>query len=74
MPRSSASSPSTEKRSAWRKLEESGLSAELLEPFRIRTLPTEHSRIQIRFDGRKIFEIRWDRTGSFKAVHFEPGE
>jgi hypothetical protein len=55
-------------------LEESGLSADLVEPFRAWALPTEHSRIQIRFDGRKVFDIKWDRAGSFKTVHFEPGE
>jgi hypothetical protein len=58
----------------WRKFEEDGLSAELLEPFRAAALSTEYSQIQIRFDGRKVFEIRWDRAGSFKATHFEPGE
>ena len=47
---------------------------ELLEPFRATALSTEYSQIQIRFDGRKVFDIRWDRAGSFKAVHFEPGE
>ncbi len=57
-----------------RVLEEGDLSAELIAPFRAWALPTEYSRIQIRFDGRKVFEIRWDRAGSFKAVHFEPGE
>ena len=46
---------------------------ELLEPFRATALSTEYSQIQIRFDGRKVFDIRWDRAGSFKAVHFEPG-
>lgn len=55
-------------------LEEGGLTAELIAPLRSSALPTEHSRIQIRFDGRKVFDIRWDRAGSFKAIHFEPGE
>jgi hypothetical protein len=35
--------------------------------------PNEHSQIQVRFNGRKVLEIRWDRAGAFKAVHFEPG-
>lgn len=56
-----------------RVLEDGELSAELLEPYRPMALPTECSQIQIRFDGRKVLDIRWDRTGSFKAVHFEPG-
>jgi hypothetical protein len=55
-------------------LEEGGLSADLLAPFRAWALPSEYSQIQIRFDGRKVFEIRWDRAGAFKAIHFEPGE
>ena len=54
--------------------EQDGLSAELIAPFRAWALPTEHSQLQIRFDGRKVFDIRWDSAGSFKAVHFEPGE
>lgn len=55
-------------------LEEDGLSAELIAPFRAWARPTEYSQIQIRIDGRKVFDIRWDSTGSFKAIHFEPGE
>jgi hypothetical protein len=51
----------------WRKLEESRLSAELLEPFRASALSTEHSQIQIRFDGRKVLDILWDSAGS-KAI------
>lgn len=58
----------------WRRLEDGGLSAELLEPFRQAALLTDHSQIQIRYFGRKVLDIRWDRAGSFKAVHFEPGE
>jgi hypothetical protein len=53
---------------------EGGLSAELMAPFRAWARPTEYSQIQIRIDGRKVLDIRWDRAGSFKAVHFEPGE
>lgn len=47
---------------------------ELLEPFRASALPTEYARIQIRFYGRKVLDIRWDRAGSFKAIHFQPDE
>ena len=58
----------------WRTFEDGRLTAELLAPRRTGAPPTEHSRIEIRFAGRKVFEIRWDRAGSFKAIHFEPGE
>jgi hypothetical protein len=50
------------------------LNMELLIPFRPGAQPTEYSSILIR-DGRlKVFEIRWDNTGSFKVVTFKPGE
>jgi hypothetical protein len=55
-------------------LEEGGLPAELIAPFRAWALPTEYSQIEIRFDGRKVLDIRWDCAGSFKAVHFEHGD
>jgi hypothetical protein len=42
-----------------RRFDEDGLTAELVVP-RADALPTEFSRIQIRADGRKVFEIRWD--------------
>jgi hypothetical protein len=61
-------------RKQMRVFEEDGLSAELLEPFRGGASPNEHSQIQVRFNGRKVLEIRWDRAGAFKSIHFEPGE
>jgi hypothetical protein len=57
-----------------RLFEEGSLSAELLAPFRTWADATEHSRIQIRFDGRKVFDIRWDRAGLFTCARYEPGE
>jgi hypothetical protein len=58
----------------WRKLDESGLSFGLLEPFRAFVLPTRAFAKSDRFDGRNIFDIRWDRAGSFNTIYFEPGE
>lgn len=49
------------------------LSAELLEPFRPTALPTERFQIY-RYIGRRVLDIRWDRAGSFKAIHFQLGE
>jgi hypothetical protein len=56
------------------RLEEYGIWAELLMPFRPWALPTEHFRIEIRFDGRRVFDIRWDRAGMFRCATYEPGE
>jgi hypothetical protein len=57
-----------------RKFDEDGLIAELVVPFRPQALPTEYSRIQIRADGRKVFDIRWDSAKSFSVVTYEPGD
>lgn len=29
---------------------------------------------KLRLHGAKVFEIRWDKTGFFKIVHYEPGD
>jgi hypothetical protein len=50
------------------KFKEDGLSAELLEPFRSGALLPEHSQIWIRYFGRKVLDIRWDRASSVRAV------
>ena len=55
-------------------LDEDGLAAELIVPFRPQALPFEFSRIQIRAAGRKVFEIRWDGAKNFKLVTYEPGD
>jgi hypothetical protein len=55
------------------KHEEDGTSIELAAPFRPYARPDEFSRIQIRVNGEKVFEIRWDKAGSFKVVHFDQG-
>jgi hypothetical protein len=54
--------------------DEDGLSAELIVPFRAHALPNEFSRIKIRADGRKIFEVRWDGARNFSVVTYEPGD
>jgi hypothetical protein len=54
-------------------LDEDGLTAELIVPFRAHATPTEFSRIQIRVGGRKVFEIRWDGAKHFRIVAYEPG-
>ena len=36
--------------------------------------PTDFSEIEVHAHGRKVLEIRWDSTGFFKAVTYEPGE
>jgi hypothetical protein len=57
-----------------RKFDYDWLFMELLTPFRAGALPTEYSSIEIRHGRLKVFEIRWDKTGSFKIVTFKPGE
>jgi hypothetical protein len=57
-----------------RTLEDGSLSFELLMPHGASALPTEFSQIEIRVDGRKVFDIRWDRTGFFKTILYEQGE
>lgn len=46
----------------------------LLTLFRPGALPTEYSSIEIRHGRLKVFEVRWDKTGSFKLVTFKPSE
>lgn len=55
-------------------LDEDGLAAELIVPSRPHALPNEFSRIQIRAEGRKVFEIRWDGTKNLRVVTYEPGD
>jgi hypothetical protein len=50
-------------------LDEDGLSAELVVPFRSHALPNEFSRIY----GREVFDIRWDRAKNFRFVTYVPG-
>lgn len=56
-----------------RELTERRIVIELYYPFRPTARPDEFSRLQIRVHGHKVFEIRWDKTGYFKVVAFEPG-
>jgi hypothetical protein len=53
-------------------LDEDGLTAELIVPFRPHALPNEFSRIQIRADGRKVFEIRWDGARNVRVFIMTP--
>ena len=57
-----------------RMFNEDGLTAELVVPFRPHALPNEFSRIQIRADGRKVFEIRWDGARNFRLITYVPGD
>ena len=57
-----------------RKFDYDWLFMELLTPFRAGAQPTEYSSIEIRHGRLKVFEIRWDKAGSFKVVMFKPGE
>ncbi len=50
------------------------LSIDWLTPHPRSVDPPDFSEIELRAHGRKVLVIRWDRAGSFKAAHFEPGE
>jgi hypothetical protein len=54
--------------------EDSGIAIELVAPFRPHARPDEFSRLRIRVHGEKVFEIRWDKAGAFKVVHFDQGD
>jgi hypothetical protein len=51
-----------------RKRDEGWLSVELVTPHPRSTNPTDFSELEVRASGRKVLEIRWDNTGSFKVV------
>lgn len=55
-----------------RAYERGSLAVQFYEPFRAHALPTEFSRIVIRYSGRRVFEIRWTEARDFKALAFEP--
>jgi hypothetical protein len=57
-----------------RDVEERGIAIELLAPFRTYARPDEFSRLRISVHGEKVFEIRWDKAGGFKVVHFDQGD
>ncbi|TQF28857.1 hypothetical protein UNPA324_03740 [Bradyrhizobium sp. UNPA324] len=56
-----------------REFARSGLSGSLLTPFRPTRLD-EFSRIEIRYLGRKVLDIRWSKAGDFQLIVYEPGE
>ena len=41
---------------------------------RKQAIPSEFSRIQIPFEGRRVFDIRWDGAKNFSVVTYEPGD
>lgn len=57
-----------------RTFNEGGFIIELAEPFRAAALPTEYSSLLIRYRHSKVLEIRWDKTGLFKVLRYEPGD
>jgi hypothetical protein len=56
-----------------RQRDEGSLCIDLLEPHPRSTDPTDFSELELRAHGRKVLVIRWDSTGFFKAVTYEPG-
>ena len=46
---------------------ETRIAIELAAPFRPYARPEELSRLRIRIHGERVFEIRWDKAGSFSA-------
>jgi hypothetical protein len=57
-----------------RELSEDGIAIELAAPFRPYARPDEFSRLRIRVHGEKVFEIRWDKAGGFKVIHYDQGD
>ena len=55
-------------------LEEGGIAIDLAAPFRPYARPDEFSRLRIRVHGEKVFEVRWDKAGGFKVVHYDQGD
>jgi hypothetical protein len=55
-------------------LEQDGIAIELAAPFRAYARPDEFSLLRIRVHGEKVFEIRWDKAGGFKVVHYDQGD
>lgn len=58
----------------WRQYRRGFISIDLDEPFRASASETEFSRLRVSYAGVNVFEIRWDKTASFKVVKFQPGE
>jgi len=57
-----------------RELIEQGIEIDLAAPFRAYARSDEFSRLRIRVHGEKVFEIRWDKAGGFKVVHYDQGD
>ncbi len=57
-----------------RNFDDDGFSMVLVEPFRAAARPTEYSSLLIRYRHSKVLEIRWDKTGQFKVLRYEPGD
>lgn len=50
------------------------MAIDLAAPFRPYARPHEFSRLRIRVQGEKVFEIRRHKAGGFKVVHYDPGD
>jgi hypothetical protein len=55
-------------------LEQDGIAIELAAPFRAYARPDEFSLLRIRVHGEKVFEIRWDKAGGFKVIHYDQSD
>jgi hypothetical protein len=66
-------SQSTARKSNFR-AHRAGIEIELAASFRAYARPDEFSRLRIRVHGEKVFEIRWDKAGGFKIVHYDQGD
>lgn len=54
----------------FRELRRGLLVIDLYEPFRLAG-DAEFSRLRISYDGKKVFETRWDIIGTFNVILFE---
>jgi hypothetical protein len=57
-----------------RELSRGGVAIELCYPWRPTARSSEFSRLRILVYGAKVFEIRWDKDGRFKVLHYDPDD
>jgi hypothetical protein len=50
------------------------LSIELFAADGLPPRSADFSQLRIRYGARRVFQIRWDDDGRFKAVHYEPSD
>jgi hypothetical protein len=53
---------------------EQGVAIELAAAFRPYARPEALSKLRIRIEGEKVVEIRWDREGGLRVVHYDRGD